>query len=71
MANALKCDMCGKLFEERDNEVKIKGFDNAHLVKLSVVDGKTSRDICRGCTCKFAKLIVDTCEQKDLEDYGL
>ena len=57
--------------KKRDNEVKLEGDKNAHLLKLSLIEGNVSLDICRGCTITYAKKLITECERKDYEKLGL
>ena len=69
MANAKKCDICGKLYEDFDSTLKLDG-PKVYAVNIKIKKGGNNLDLCSFCLVKYARLYSEhtvTCEQTVVE----
>lgn len=55
MANAKKCDICGKLYEDFDSTLKLDG-PVVRAVTMKIKKGGSSLDACPACVVKYARM---------------
>lgn len=70
MAQAFKCDVCGKLFEGSATTLVVKDVKGVNVLMLIAREGDDSIDICPDCCLAFAQKFVNNFDKLDREKYG-
>ena len=71
MANAKKCDICGKFYDHYQNITLKSGMTmNGCMIRFAADNGVcwTSSDLCPECMTKVHTLLCDICDERGERD---